>query len=169
MSELYTRYAETFRRSAIGQWYYGRETSEQKIIFGLALLITVSLLWVAIWKPVSDWQTEQVARQLKAQQLYDWLQTNEAAAKRAAQAKPSQKAPSRTPAITRAAQAHQIAINRLMPESNGAVSVVLEQQSFNKIIAWVNQLEQGNDIQVDRATLDGLDAPGYVNAQFRLN
>ena len=165
MSTLRTQ----FIQSPIGRWYYGRERNEQVIILGLAVLVIIAVLWVGVWKPVSDWRAVAVKRQNNAQQLYDWLRANETRAKQAARTSPTRATGAITPIITRAAAAHQITVNRLQPESNGVVSVVLQQQAFNKIIAWVAQLEENNGVNVQRASIDGVDAPGYVNAQLRLN
>ena len=160
----------TFRTSAIGRWFYGREQNEQKIIAVIALLIIVSLLWAMVWKPVSDWQTVERNRHENAQQLIDWLKSNKDAAKQASQNTGTQRG-SRAliPVITKAADAHNIKVNRLQPESNGVISVILEQQSFNRIIGWLAQLEENNGVSVERVSFDGQDAQGYVNAQIRLN
>lgn len=164
------RLMATFRTSGIGRWFYGREQSEQKIIAVIALLVVVALLWAMVWKPVSDWQTVERNRQENAQQLVDWLKSNKDAAKQASQNAGTQRG-SRAliPVITKAADAHNIKVNRLQPESNGVISVILEQQSFNKIIGWLAQLEENNGVSVERVSFDGQDAQGYVNAQIRLN
>ena len=158
-----------FRASGIGRWYYGREQNEQTIIAGIALLIVVSLLWAMVWKPVSDWQTVERNRQENAQQLIDWLQANKGAAQQATKGPGAQRG-SRAliPVITKAADAHNIRVDRLQPESNGVISVVLEQQPFNQIIGWIAQLDENNGVSVERVSFDGQDAPGYVNAQIRL-
>ena len=159
---------EQLRRSGVGRWFHGRELNEQRIILGLAALVVVSLLWVAVWKPVSDWREISVLRQNNAQNLSDWLKANEANAKQAAN-RSQGNSRSLTPLITKAAAAHEITVNRLQPESNGVVSVVLQQQSFNKIVSWITQLQENNGVTVERASIDQVDAPGYVNAQIRLN
>lgn len=170
MSRL-TDWSDQLRRSGVGRWFYGREQNEQRILLGLAVLVVVSLLWVGVWKPVSDWRALSEARQQRAQQLYDWLRANEVAAKQASRqaSRPQQGGNSITQVITRAAAAHQITVNRLQPEANRVVSVALQQQSFNKIVAWMSQLEENNGVSVERASIDGLDAPGFVNAQIRFN
>ncbi|MEQ8693322.1 MAG: type II secretion system protein M [Pseudomonadales bacterium] len=156
----------SLRRSAAGRWFYGREKNEQYIIAGLAALITVSLLWVLAWQPISDWRDLSANRHQNAQQLYDWMRANESAARKSA----TQPASSRslTPIVTRAASAHDIAVSRLQPESNGVISVVLQQQPFNKIVAWIAQMEENNGVNVERASMDSVENPGYVNAQIRL-
>ena len=73
------------------------------------------------------------------------------------------------PVITRAAEAQGLALNRLQPDANGVISVVLQKQSFNKIISWVSQLEENNGVLVERANIDSDENPGYVNANLRFN
>ncbi len=157
------------RRSALGRWFYGREQSEQKIILALAAVVGVLLLWAMVWKPVADWRAVEQNRHNNAQQLFDWLQTNKQAAQTSANSNQGQGRGPLIPIINRAAKAHNLRVNRLQPEANGVVSVILQAQSFNEIVAWINQLEENNGVVVERANFDEQDAPGYVNAQIRLN
>ena len=156
------------KRSGLGRWFYGREKNEQTIIAGLALLIVVTLVWAMVWNPVSQWRDVSANRHQNAQQLYDWLQANESAARQSASRTPV-RSRSLTPIVTRAAASHDIAVSRVQPDSNGIISVVLQQQSFNKIVAWISQLGENNGVRVERASIDSVEAPGYVNAQIRLN
>ncbi len=164
------KFQQKLRHSGMGRWFYGRETGEQKIILGLLCLVTVCLVWLTIWKPVSDWHAIEVNRQQNAQQLFDWIRKNEQAARQAARGSASKgQGRSLIPVITKAAAAHNITVNRLQPESNGVISVALQQQSFNQIVTWIAQLEENNGVSVERASMDSQDNPGYVNAQIRLN
>jgi len=162
--------AAGFRASGVGRWFYGRELTEQRIIALLAGFIALCLLWIVFWKPVSDWRDIELNRHTNAQNLVEWLHANQEAAKKAGDAQGAQVGGrALIPVITKAAQAHSLRVNRLQPESNGVISVVLEQQPFNKIISWISQLDENNGVSVDRASFDSQDAPGYVNAQIRLN
>ena len=71
------------------------------------------------------------------------------------------------PIITRTADAQGLQLNRLQPETNGVVSVVLQAQPFNDIVSWVAQLNENNGVTVLRASVDSQGMPGYVNAQVR--
>lgn len=162
---------KSIKRGAVGRWFYGRQASEQKMLAGFGLLITVSVLWVALWNPLSAWRDLSFHRHQNAQQLHTWLLANEAAAQQSSAATPS-RARSLTPIITRAATSVEMVVSRLQPEPNGVVSVVLQQQQFNKIVAWLAQMEENNGVSVERASVDSpnsSEAPGYVNAQLRLN
>lgn len=159
----------SLRGSGLGRWYYGRERNEQVIIAGLAALIVAALMWAFVWKPIADWRMLEQNRQQNAQQLLDWMRANEQTARRAAQTQPRAQRSNSVSVIDRAATAHELTLKRLQPEANGVVSVILQQQSFNQIVSWVSQLEENNGISVERASFDSEDAPGYVNAQLRLN
>ena len=157
-----------FRTSALGNRYYGRERNERIIIAGMALLVVVSMAWTLIWQPVADWRLIEQNRYQNAQRLHDTIKSNDAKLKRSATATTSSRR-SLIPVINKAANAHDLTLNRLQPESNGVISVVLQQQSFNQIISWISQLEENNDVSVEQANFDSQDSPGYVNANIRLN
>ncbi len=157
-----------FRQTGLGRWYFHKEPNEQRIYLLLGFLVVLSVMYIGVWKPVSDWRILEVNRQSNAQDLYDYLRANEAAA-RASKSTGSTTTRSLIPLITKAAAAQSINVNSLKPESNGVIGVSLQQQSFNKIIAWIAQLEENNGVSVERISIDGEDAPGYVNAQIRLN
>ena len=65
-------------------------------------------------------------------------------------------------------QAEGLVLSRLQPESNGAVSVVLQGQEFNAVIRWLHRLQETNGVSIQRVSLDADGRPGYVNAQLRL-
>ena len=158
-----------FKSSGLGRWYYGRERSEQHIISALFGFVLVLLLWAYLWKPVADWRAVEQNRQTNAQQTLDWLQANKQAVQNASrQNTRNQGARALIPIINRTARAHELEINSLTPDSNGVIGVMLQAQSFNQIVAWIAQLEENNAVLVQRASFDEQGAPGYVNAQIRL-
>jgi len=169
MSQLGS-YLANLRSTGLGKWYFERERSEQRILAAVAILVIVSLFWASIWKPVSDWQQVQANRQHNAQKLLDWLEQNKQAAQQASKSDSPNGNGSRgiIPVITQAAEAQSLKLTRLQPDANGIVNVVLQEQRFNEIIKWVQQLVEKNEISIDRATFSSQTNPGYVNAQLRL-
>ena len=167
---LLRNWVTLIRDSQPARSFYARDVSERRIIVGLAILVTTSLLWMWVWQPVSDWQQAAAQRHTEAQQLVDWIRINETALRQSVQGndRAGQGRRAIIPIITRAATTHALTLNRLQPESNGMISVVLQRQSFDQIIKWLSQLHENNEVYVVRASFDRVDAEGYVNAQLRL-
>ena len=152
------------------RWYAGREPQERPIIAGLVLLVVIAVLWMLIWKPISDWQTLESNRFQNAQATWDWMQANEADARaKARQASSGQdRERSLLPLVTREANSQGIRLNRLQPEADGAVSVVVQAQPFNAVIEWLARLQDSHDVTVQRVSVDAEGKPGLINAQIRL-
>ena len=169
-NQLHEKIQKPLRESVLGKWYAGREANERPVIAGVACLIVVAILWSAVWMPISDWRDIEANRYENAQALLDWMRANEAAARRTVSAGTSPGTPQRSllPVITRAANGVGITLNRLQPESSGAVSVVVQAQPFNAVLRWLNQMQENNNIVVQRVSLDAEGHPGLVNAQLRL-
>jgi general secretion pathway protein M len=160
---------QRFLASVAGRWYAGREPSEQRIVLILGAVIAVTVLWLAVWKPVSDWRAVAHNRYQIAQADLDWLRANENRA-RAVSGSAGAAGPARSLVriIPLSAEAQGIKINRLQPESNDVLSVSLQGQPFNDVIRWIHQLEVNNGVTVQRLTVDAEGRPGLVNAQIRL-
>jgi len=119
---------------------------------------------------LSDWHMLEENRRHNAQNALDWLHLNEQRAREmVAQQSNTRGGGARIPVITRTARSNGLKLSRLQPESGStAVNVVLEEQPFNSVLAWLHQLQRNNGVQVVRITVNGEDAPGYVNAQVKL-
>lgn len=160
-----------FMATGAGRWYLGREPQEQRVILALTILVVVALLWVMVWKPVSDWRETSDNRYQNAQAQLDWMKANEErgrAVARASSGSANTGGRSLLPIITRSAQAQGIQVNRLQPESNGVVSVSIQGQPFNDLLRWLHQLQENNGVDIVRVAVDAQDSPGIVNAQIRL-
>jgi general secretion pathway protein M len=160
---------QRFYGSGVGRWYLGREHNEQRIIAGLALLVALSVLWLGLWKPISDWRTVAHNEYQNAQLELDWVKANEARARALARSTAAAGTErSLLPIITRSAESLGIQVNRLQPEANGVVSVAVQSQPFNQVLSWLHQLEENNSVLVLRLAVDAEGQPGIVNAQIRL-
>ena len=156
-------------QSAPIRWYDGREPGEKPIIAALTALVVISLIWLMIWKPLTDWRTFSENRYVNAQSVWDWMQANETDARQTALGGTGGATTrSLLPVITRAANSHGLRLNRLQPEADGGVSVVLQSQSFNAMLSWLDELEQQHKVTVQRVSLDAEGKPGLINAQLRL-
>lgn len=160
-----------WRESSAGRWWRTKAGHERLIYAALAAVVTAALLWIAAWHPLVDWHAQEMRRLDNAQRLLEWMTLNEERARAAAKGEGQRNEAgtgSILPAITQAAEAAGIRLARLQPESGGAVSVSLEQQPFDQVVAWLANLSDGNGVRVVQASLDAHRAPGFINAQLRL-
>ena len=167
---LFYRVTQQVQGTSAWRWYAGREAHERPVIAGVVFLIVASLFWLAIWKPISDWRLLEANRYQNAQSTWEWMQANETNARNRARQSASTPASERSlmPLVTREANSQGLRLNRLQPESDGAVSVVLQAQPFNTVVEWLDRLQKTHSIEVQRISIDAEGQPGLVNAQIRL-
>jgi len=166
---ILARLQQRLLSSAAGRWYAEREPNEQRVVLALTAAVILTIVWLGIWKPISDWRTLEHNRYQNAQSLLDWMRANEARAREAARSGgPRSGNRSVLPVITRSAEAQGIRLNRLQPESNAVVSVVIQSQPFNEVLSWLHQLQENNGISIQRLSVDAEGTPGLINAQIRL-
>lgn len=149
-------------------WYRSKDPRDQRVIQCLLTATLLTAVWLGVWKPVSDWRVVQRNRLDNASATLEWMQVNENRAREAAAAQESALGDrALLPMITRSAAASGLALTRLQPEADNAVSLTLQNQAFDAVVRWLNQLEQNNGIVVSRVAFDAA-GPGLVNAQLRL-
>ncbi len=165
---MLARVMESLRASAAARWFNSKEPGERLVFGTLAAAAALVFLWAGLWKPMSDWQATQANRHANARTLLEWLRANEARVRAAAEQAPEETGRSILPLVTRAAEARGLKVGRLQPESDGVVSVTLQGQPFNDVVAWIAALENDEGIAVIRASIDAQETAGRVNAQLRL-
>ena len=165
---MLARVTESLRSSAAARWFNSKEPGERLVFGALAVAAAIVFLWASLWKPLSDWQATEANRHANARTLLDWLRANEGRVRAAAEQAPEESGRSILPLVTRAAEARGLKVGRLQPESDGVVSVTLQGQAFNDVMAWIAALEHDEGITVIRASVDAQEAAGRVNAQLRL-
>ena len=167
---LFYDFTQRLQATGAWRWYANREAHERPVIAGLIFIVVAAVLWAGIWKPISDWQALAINRYQNAQETWEWMQVNETNARARVRQASSSSAGERSllPLVTREANSQGIRLNRLQPESDGAVSVVVQAQPFNTLIAWLDRLQTAHNIDIQRISVDAEGQPGLVNAQIRL-
>ena len=162
------RLIQLLQSSPAARWFATKEPRERLVYTALAVFAAVAILWAGVWKPVSDWRTVQANRHGNAITLLGWLRANESRVRATLAQGDDQSGNAVLPTVTRAAESRGIKVGRLQPESGGAVSVTLQDQPFNDVIAWIAELQSTQGVSVVRASIDAQETPGLVNAQLRL-
>ena len=99
--------------------------------------------------------------------MNDWLLVNEEEARKSRGITPIRGGEGLLTIVSRTADNAQLKLTRFQPESNG-VSVVLQKQSFNDVLGWLDVLEKQEQVLVVQASVDADSLSGRVNARFSL-
>lgn len=155
--------------TAVYRNYAMREPNERVIIAVVVSLILAVLVWTLLWQPIAGWSSAAQKKHQEEQSLNDWLLANEQRMRATADdpKEPRSAAEGLLTIVSRTAEQSGLKLTRFQPESNG-VSVVLQKQTFNDVLRWLNLLEANEQVLVVQASVDADTLSGRVNARFSL-
>lgn len=157
-----------FRESVIGRWFVSLEPNERTMVSGLFAFLCVVVLYLVIWRPLSEWSSHADAQYRRQLAVVDWMKLHEKEARAAGQhAEGARESGSLLTTVANSAAHAGIQLLRYQPEGGG-VSVVLQNQSFSALISWIAQLEQDSHVSVRQISIDGQGENGLVNARIIL-
>ena len=157
------------QQGSIGQWYVTKSPTDRLIIKILAALIAATIIYTVVWKPLSDYSQDQQARYVTELALSEWIVLNQEALTRSArQPTRGNSAPALIPSITNAANQNQLKLDRLQPDSDGGVSISLQEQQFDQVLKWLSLLENRQGLSVERLSIDRGDKSSKVSGQVKL-
>jgi general secretion pathway protein M len=172
MMNVLSRLSEIMASTAAHRWYAEKSTNDQLVLKILFLLTSGLIFMLGIWQPITEFEARERSRASEGQVLFEWIALNRSSLLEASKRQTSngQSAAPSGPTIaqiTNTAAEFNVVLSRLQPESDGTVSVSVEQQSFNQLITWLATLEQKQNYVVERGSIDQGSEQGLVNAQFR--
>lgn len=163
------RFDNAFRESAVGRWFATLEPNERTMVTVLAGFLAIVLVYLAIWRPLSEWSNRADALYQRQIAVLDWMRLHESEARAAGQRSDStRESGSLLTVVANSAAQAGIQLLRYQPEGSGGVSVVLQNQPFNAVIAWVAQLQQEDHVTVKQISIDAQTEPGLINARIIL-
>ena len=156
------------QQGSIGQWYVTKSPTDRLIIKILAALIAATIIYTVVWKPLSDYSQDQQARYVTELALSEWIVLNQEALKQSArQPVRGNSSPALIPSITNTANQNQLKLDRLQPDSDGGVSISLQEQQFDQVLKWL-LLETRQGLSVERLSIDRGDKSSKVSGQVKL-
>ena len=157
------------QQGTIGQWYAAKSPTDRLVIKILSGLIAAAVIYVAVWKPLSDYNQEQQARHVTEVALSEWIILNQESLRQSAK-RPigGNSAPALIPSITNAANQNRLKLKRLQPEPDGGVSISLQDQQFDQVLKWLTLLESKQGLNVERLSIDRGDKSSKVSGQVKL-
>ncbi len=154
------------------QWFFSRQPQERLALIVMAIFIIGAALYTLFWLPLNEdiaqkqiWVTEQ-------QKTLDWMQRTAVEINHlkptSGQQKKSDEALLTT--IDRTAKQQRIreAVKRIKPQGDNKAQLWLEQASFDRMIRWLDLLQQRHNISISTITVDRQSGSGLINARISL-
>ena len=158
----------SFKQSFAGEWYYGHNERDKKILDYVFLAVSLLLVWFLCIKPITDWNFDQKSSAVAAYRVFSIIESNSTQLRQNSSKNGivTSKQESLIPVITKTASLRNIQLNRLEPDSDDSVTIFIENQSFNSIIKWIAQLEENNQIRVGRLNIESDESTKRITAQI---
>ncbi len=156
------------KASSAGLWYLSLDSRNRNIVRLVAASLCLLFLLVFVWMPITGWSETEIQRYQNSIALHEWIQQNEQQARAIDEKNPASEGTrdSLLTLISRSAKASGITLLRFQEEGSGGVSVVLQEQVFNDVIVWLEQLQTRNNIEIRQLSIDVHTEPGKVNARI---
>lgn len=150
-------------------WFAQLEQREQLSLLVLGIVLGLYLLYMLAWVPLAETR-EQLARQNSAvaaslqrvdAMVSEILRLREGGAVGTARR-------NLTTLINQSTSRRGLQVSRLQPNSRGEIQVRLEGVSFDEVLAWLHEIENGEGLLVSEVAITPAGAPGRVNATVRI-
>lgn len=157
----------------VERWYTGLAKREQRLVLLCLGVIVVLILYLAVIQPLTS-AHESLDRRVQTDKSLLVYMNNSADRLRSISASGGGKAHfsgSVFSAVSAAARNSPIhnAVQRLEQASSGGVRLTLSAVPFDDLITWLQSLATEKGIVVERANIQGAQAPGTVNVSLTLN
>lgn len=163
------RFSRQFASSGIGLWYQGLETRERTAVQLLCAFLLASIFYLAIWQPIHEWNDASKRSFARQSALLEWMRLNEDAARRAGPGTRSVRGGgSLLGLVASSARTHNITLNRYQPEGSDSVSVTLNDESFDTLIAWLDELNRTQGITVRQFNVNRRNESGRISGRLLL-
>ncbi|NOZ51566.1 MAG: type II secretion system protein M [Gammaproteobacteria bacterium] len=156
------------------EWFNGLEPRERKLLVAAAAIVTIMIVYLAVWDPMVT-KLERLKNSTQQQQvLIAWMEDTAREVKQLRQSalrmNPSKKIQGQSllGIIDRTAKNGKLgsAVKRVKPDGESKAQVWLENASFNDMLAWLEKLQRQQGIRVVTTVIEKQSEAGRVNARL---
>ena len=140
-----------WQSSAIGSYYQAQSARDQLILLAVATLLTAAVFVVLVWRPLHDWKSASQTRYDNAQGLLTYMRANRDRIQANAQGGDAQ---SLLSVVGDVARDKALKLSRLQPEGEGSVTVVMDDEEFDKIVGFIDILEREHQLALRQVSID---------------
>lgn len=149
-------------------------TRDQRALQVLALAFALTVAYLGVWRPISDFRSESRADMEASRELLEWVRSQEPAARAVAEmdSEPGEQGSlgdgDLLKTVTDSADSSGMPLQRFEPSGDESMRIWLEKVPFTDLTQWLAHLESKYGIVVDQASVDRGDDPGLVDANITL-
>lgn len=148
-------------------WYEHLASRDQKVVKGIALIMSLALVFSWVWLPSVTAKNKAEKRFESALSFHEKMKSNAHYFSGAKQGNTSSNG-SILSVVNNTAKAKGVQLKRFEPDGNGGLRIWLDQVSFDSAIDWLELLEKEKGLKVEQISLDKV-KPGIVNIRATLN
>jgi len=144
------------------------EKREQNLVIMLGIMLVISIIYFAIYQPLSQKLSMAEQGLKREQQLLSWVETNAAKLvqlRASSGVSLSSNRSSLDQIINSTARRYKLTISRLQPQTN-KLQVTLDNASFVQLLQWIQELQLANGIKVEIAEFRPQQASGIVKTRL---
>lgn len=154
---------------AAGWQHFCRQSKRDQIamLAGLVAVLIYAAYWLAYWPLTQALQQSTLRNQVLAQQLIE-VQALTQQLQQANEQQPRQQSVSLADVVDRSLRAHQLALRSYQPGANQDAQIRLENVAFDRLLAWLYDLEINQQIRLRELTLAAASTEGHVAVNLRV-
>lgn len=154
-------------------WYDRLEKREKQIVASGAVILLVTLFYLAVWDPVFSTLETEKQRYQSQRQLLSWMKDTGREINRLQSTGASSASRFRNQSVPSLVERSAITsgvkpfIKKQESDKSG-VKIQLEQADFDRLIIWIHDLQQKYSIHASKIHIEPQKQPGAVNARITL-
>jgi general secretion pathway protein M len=139
-------------RASLAAWFRSRSAREQKLVRAMLALAALVLGWLLVVRPLGDALAAARERHGAAIVALAEARSRSEAIGRLEKSRPPPLGEPLADALSRAAAEAGFPLSRIQSEATGAVTLALAAARPQAFFAWVEQMERGRGLIVERLT-----------------
>ncbi len=156
------------------EWFQSLNERERLMVLGGGMVVLILLLYAMIWRPVMQGVVNQRAELERANKLLVWMKKSISDVR--AQEGPGRGGAPRPPGqsllslidSTAKTSGFGAQVKRVKPDGENKVQIWIDDVSFDKVIAWLQGLQELYGIQITGTSIDRGNVDGQVNVNVQL-
>ncbi len=155
------------------QWLNTLEQRERYIVIGGAIALLIMLFYLIVWEPITARHEQQQLQHTSQRQLYSWMKNASAEIQSLKSSGGSNIARFRNQSISSLADRSAITSGvksyiEKIDQSKKGVKVRFKAANFDRIIIWLDNLENKYGIVATKAKIEKSEVAGAVDAHITL-